>query len=78
MTSKFEKDVRKALIDKDMTMTSLAEQLGIVTSYAYELITGSRKSIDQIKRICQILGLKEGDYAEQNDSDTDCQTDASQ
>ena len=78
MASKFEKDVRKALIDKDMTMTNLAEELGIMNSYAYELITGSRKSRDQIKRICQILGLKEGDYAEQDVSDTDSFTDASQ
>lgn len=37
MMSEFEKQVRHALIDRDMTMTDLANELGITISYVSDL-----------------------------------------
>nr|WP_308742068.1 helix-turn-helix transcriptional regulator [uncultured Anaerocolumna sp.] len=58
MTS-FEKNVRKALIDRDMTLSDLAEQLGISLTYLYDIFKNSRKAVHQRKRIIQILELKD-------------------
>lgn len=57
--NEFEKQVRHALIDHQMTLTDLAGQLGVSVSYVYELIKGTRKSEDQKEKIRTILGLKE-------------------
>lgn len=38
MMSEFEKQVRHALIDRDMTMTDLANELGITISYVSDLL----------------------------------------
>ena len=42
MMSEFEKQVRHALIDRDMTMTDLANELGITISYVSDLLKGKR------------------------------------
>lgn len=61
MMSEFEKQVRHALIDHNMTMTCLAEQLGISISYLYEIIKGTRTAENQKQRIRQVLGISDID-----------------
>ena len=65
--SEFERQVRHALIDRDMSLTDLAEELGISVSYVYEIIHGTRKAEDQKARIRQYLNLTEND--EQTDGE---------
>ena len=57
--SEFEKLVRHALIDHNMTMSELAEKLGISVSDAYELIKGSRKNEEQKAKMKDVLGIVE-------------------
>ncbi len=57
--SEFEKQVRKALIDRDMTMTDLAITLGISISYLSDLLKSKRKNQTQIDRIKGFLNLSE-------------------
>lgn len=57
--TEFEKQVKKALIDRNMTMTDLAEALGITISYVSDLIKGKRKNQAQIDRIKGFLSLLE-------------------
>lgn len=57
--SNFEKAVRKALIDRDMKLTDLAEQLGISLTYLYDILNGGRKASNQRQRIIEILELKD-------------------
>ncbi|MBR5949244.1 MAG: helix-turn-helix transcriptional regulator [Clostridia bacterium] len=52
-----EKEVKKALIDHEMTMGDLANELGISISYVSDLIKGKRTNDGQIKRIVCRLGL---------------------
>lgn len=59
--SEFEKQVRHALIDHNMSMKELAEQLEITVSYLYDIITGSRKAEHQKQRIRQLLSIEGGD-----------------
>ena len=55
--SEFEKKVRIGLIKKGMTVTSLAEELGVSVSYVYELMKGTRKNEDQLAKIRNILDI---------------------
>lgn len=55
----FEKQVKKALIDRDMTMTDLAEALGISISYVSDLIKSKRNNENQIARIKGFLNLSD-------------------
>lgn len=55
----FEKQVKKALIDRDMTMTDLAKALGITISYVSDLIKNKRKNQTQIARIKDFLNLSD-------------------
>lgn len=57
--NEFEKAVRKALIDKDMKLTDLADLLGISLTYLYDILNGNRKAEHQKKKIIEILGLQE-------------------
>lgn len=57
--SEFEKQVRHALIDHNMSMKELAEQLEITVSYLYDIITGARKAEHQKQRIRQLLSIEE-------------------
>lgn len=53
----FEKTVKKALIDRDMTMGTLADRLGISIAYVSDLIKGKRSNKGQIDRICSELNI---------------------
>lgn len=57
--SEFEKQVRHALIDHNMTMKELAEQLGISVAYLYDIIAGARKAEHQKQRIRQLLSIED-------------------
>lgn len=57
--SEFEKTVKKALIEHDMTMSDLAELLGISLSYTSDLIKGKRSNTTRIGAITEILGLQD-------------------
>ncbi len=57
--NEFEKAVRKALIDKDMKLTDLANAIGISSTYLYDILAGNRKAEHQKKKIIEILELQE-------------------
>ena len=57
--NEFEKAVRKALIDKDMKLTDLANHLGISLTYLYDILNNNRKAEHQKKKIIEILNLQE-------------------
>ena len=57
--SEFEKQVKKALIDRNMTMGDLAEALGISLSYVSDLIKEKRNNEEQIARIKDFLNLSD-------------------
>lgn len=59
--SEFEKQVKKALIDRNMTMGDLAEALGISLSYVSDLIKEKRNNEEQIARIKDFLNLSDAD-----------------
>ena len=59
--SEFEKQVKKALIDRNMTMGDLAEALGISLSYVSDLIKEKRNNEEQIARIKDFLNLSNAD-----------------
>lgn len=56
--TQFGKKARKAMIDRDMTMTSLAKELKISNSYLTDIFKGTRKGAKQKVRIAQILELQ--------------------
>lgn len=58
--SEFEKQVKIALIERNMTMGDLANELGISISYVSDLLKGKRTNQEQLKRIRQILCIEEG------------------
>jgi len=47
----YEKEVKKALIDKDLRVKDLQQQLNISTSYMCEIFKGTRKAIDKRETI---------------------------
>lgn len=59
--SEFEKQVRHALIDRDMTMTDLANELGITISYVSDLLKGKRTNQEQLQRIKEFLEITDTD-----------------
>lgn len=66
MNSEFGKEVRKALIDRDMKLSTLAEQLGISQPYLTDILKGSRKAIGQRKKICKLLKIEESLFDDYN------------
>ena len=63
--SEFEKQVRHALIDRDMTMTDLANELGISVSYVSDLLKKKRENQEQLQRIKDFLGITDTDDYEE-------------
>lgn len=55
----FKKEVRKALIDRDMSMSDLANGLNISVSYVSELLSGTRSNEEKIKEILAYLSLED-------------------
>lgn len=59
------KQVRHALIDRDMTMTDLANELGITISYVSDLLKGKRTNQEQLQRIKEFLEITDTDDYEE-------------
>lgn len=57
--SEFEKAVKIALIERNMTMQDLADALGITISYVSDLIKEKRNNAQQIQRIKDFLELSD-------------------
>lgn len=55
--SDFGIEVRKVLLERDLTLTSLASELKISVSYLSDILKGSRKGKKQKQRIADALGL---------------------
>ena len=55
--SDFEKEVRKTLIDRGMSMSDLASELGVSASYVYDILSGRRDATDTRQKIVDFLGL---------------------
>lgn len=56
--SNFGIKVRTALLEQDLTLTSLASDLNISVSYLSDILKGSRKGKKQKKRIADTLGIE--------------------
>jgi transcriptional regulator with XRE-family HTH domain len=56
--SEFEREVRKALIDKNLKIRDLAIRLGISQAYIYDIFKGNRPGSRQKEKIIQLLDLK--------------------
>ncbi|ENQ3106011.1 Helix-turn-helix [Bacillus sp. 491mf] len=56
--SNFGIEVRKVLLERDLTLTSLASELKISVSYLSDILKGSRKGKKQKVRIIEVLGLE--------------------
>jgi len=54
----FEKEVRKALIDRGLTLGDLSQQLGIAQSYLYDILKGNRPGAKHKEKIMKILEMK--------------------
>ena len=59
--SNWEKEVRKALIDKNMNMTDLADQLGVSSCYLYDILNDNRPAVNMRQKINNYLGIEWSD-----------------
>lgn len=55
----FGKEVKKRLIDMDMTLAELAGEIGIDSRYIDHIIHGRKSGKKYIGRIMEILGIEE-------------------
>lgn len=53
----FEVEVKKRLLDRGMTQTELADQLGIRKQYLILIFSGQRKNSRYVGRIKEILDM---------------------
>ena len=60
--SEFEKDVRKSLIDRGMSMTDLARALSISNAYVYDIMSGRRNANDMKQKMIHFLEMDGGKY----------------
>lgn len=63
--SDFKKQVRIKLIEKDMTMTDLANALGVSTSYVSDILNGNRASQNMIEKIKDLLTISDDEDDEE-------------
>lgn len=56
--SAWEKQIRKALIDRDMKVSDLATELGVSAAYIYDIINGSRKATEVRQKINDYLNIE--------------------
>lgn len=59
MCSDFGLKARVAMLQKDITMTALAEHLGVSVSYISDIFRGARKGKTQRQKIIDFLGLED-------------------
>lgn len=53
------KEVKKRLIDLDMTQQQLANALGIASSYVNDIVLGNRYGEEYLSKILDILGIED-------------------
>ena len=59
MTHKTRKDIRKAMIDLDMTQAALASQTGLTPAHVSDLLRGRRGDLGEgWRRVLDALGLE--------------------
>lgn len=51
--------VKKRLLEKDMTISELAEQIGVKQSYLSQVLYGDKKGYKYMDKICSILEIEE-------------------
>lgn len=51
------KEIKKRLIDRNMTNVMLAAELGVKPPYVSMIMTGERSGAKYILKICTILGI---------------------
>ena len=56
--SDWEKEVKKALIDRNMTVDDLARELNVSRAYIYEIFKGGRKATEMRQKINDYLGIE--------------------
>lgn len=55
--SAWEKEVRKALIDRNMSVPDLADVIGCNVTYVYDIFSGARPGVKYVDKINDFLGL---------------------
>lgn len=57
--SEFGLKARVIMIQKKITMTDIAKELGVSTAYISDLLRGARETPERRKQIAKILGMEE-------------------
>ena len=57
----FGREIKKRMIDLDMTQSDLARKMGVSSPYVGEILRGTRASENARRKICEAVGL---DYDE--------------
>ena len=55
--SDFGKEIKKRLIDIDMTQMDLARKMNVSAPYVGEILRGTRTSDNARRRVCEAVGL---------------------
>lgn len=57
----FGKEIKKHLIDLEMSQSELAKKMGVSSPYVGEILRGTRSSVNAQRKVCEAIGL---DYDE--------------
>lgn len=57
----FGKEIKKRMIDLDMSQNDLAQKMGVSSPYVGEILRGTRNSANAQRKVCEAVGL---DYDE--------------
>jgi plasmid maintenance system antidote protein VapI len=65
-------EIKKALIDSDMTLTDLAKLLGMTRQNLHRILSGKTKRALHEQRIFESLGLKENGTVHNRENQESC------
>lgn len=57
----FGKEIKKHMIDLEMSQSELAKKMGVSSPYVGEILRGTRSSVNAQRKVCEAVGL---DYDE--------------
>lgn len=57
----FGKEIKKHMIDLEMSQSELAKKMGVSSPYVGEILRGTRSSANAQRKVCEAVGL---DYDE--------------
>lgn len=57
----FGKEIKKHMIDLEMSQSELARKMGVSSPYVGEILRGTRSSVNAQRKVCEAVGL---DYDE--------------